>query len=291
MAAASPSIRTIFSTTASSGTRAVATRHSGREERWGATKDEHFRTLNRTINTSVGGSLYFGIKVELPCIKWSGFWPSIGWNSVLDIGLRGAATFGAGAMSKLIIHVNGDGLPDMTWKEGNSLYAYLNNGVDGFDVSQPFQVGGLGGKMEEDASTSLEIGASANIWGTGGGITYQTGWTNGLSTFSDINGDGYLDYLRAKTGSYWLNAAGGGVGERIFKNTNLDWGRSAAPSNYSDPQEENYKKSYYVQEPVRRWKAFRSGRVVVTQTGELIAFDRASEDGVALKTYAVTSHR
>ena len=257
----------------------------GPEEQWGATNDEHCRTLNRTINTSVGGSLYLGIKVELPTIKWDGWWPSLGWDEVINMGIRGAATFGAGAMSSTMIDANGDGLPDMAWKEGDNLFAYLNTGK-GFDVSRPFRVGGLGGKMEEDASTNLEIGASANIWGTGGGITYQTGWTNGLSTFSDVNGDGYLDYLRAKSGGYWLNVAGGAAGDRGFEYQGLNWGRKAPSPNYSDPQEENYRKSYYVQEPVRRWKSFRSGRVEVTQTGKLVDGDRASEDGVSLRTYA-----
>ncbi|WP_420209289.1 SpvB/TcaC N-terminal domain-containing protein [Candidatus Electronema sp. JC] len=103
--------------------------------------------------------------------------------------------------------INGDGLPDKLFANGN---VALNLGY-GFAAQEHW--GTI--KVSEGESQNVNAGAGFNdgIYGLGGGVSLSKGEQEGKKGWTDINGDGLLDYVRQSGGALnvALNAGNGFV--------------------------------------------------------------------------------
>src|SRR5690606_36692782 len=108
--------------------------------------------------------------------------------------------------------VNGDGLPDLIKKNGNSIDVYLNRG--GKLESTPYGWNNLSNVFESN-STNIGGGIGLSLWNSSvqGGVSLTSSWNNTKNTFIDINGDGLVDFVdtddnlgvRINTGNRFLN--------------------------------------------------------------------------------------
>ncbi|HTZ52065.1 MAG TPA: VCBS repeat-containing protein, partial [Spirochaetia bacterium] len=215
-----------------------------------------FKGLNASTTTSIGADLYLGLEFFI----WI---PFIGKVTFANFGVRGGVQTSSGATWGTLVDVNGDGMPDLTWKNGSSLGAYLNTGA-GFDLSRPFTLPGLSGLLDAERGDGFSFGMSAGILGTSGAVTWQESWQKGLSGFADVNGDGLVDYISAGDDRFRLN-----TGSELRA---VGWSGvpSAVEGGVGSLGEDTYASTYYLQEPFRAWKAYRSGTVVVDQQAALL---------------------
>jgi hypothetical protein len=182
-------------------------------------------------------------------------------------------TVGAGvsATNNTFLDINGDGLPDLLYYDiGGKLYASINDGQR-FEGAR--EIGSIGLLDQEDrASLSAGVRASVDPTGTIGiGVTGQASFTNTRTGFTDMDGDGFADFIQPGDTYKRNNGGTGGFSDR--KLDGLD--ANLAGWEMTEEEKASSEKLYYVQEPVRAWKASRSGTITVTQNASLIA----REDG------------
>lgn len=63
------------------------------------------------------------------------------------------------------------------------------------------------------------------------------------------------------------------------------YGSESALVQTEEIDEDSYKRTYYVQQPLRKWKAFSGGNIEIIQNAGLVDGDRVSIDGVRAVTY------
>ncbi len=239
------------------------------------------KPLASTSSSSVGANLYAGLEFFI----WI---PFVGTISLASLGITGGYNYTSSMSLGSLLDVNGDGLPDIAWKSGDTLQAYLNQG--GAFVGS-FGVTGLSGSLDKESQHTVSVGGSAGLAGVSAGVSYQHSWSDSSTGFADVNGDGFIDFVTKGQGQFGLNNGLSLPGQMALVQTN--WAMPADPpsgvpaANTLDA--DNYKRVYYQQEPVRKWRAYRSGTVRVEQTGRLIYPDSASLDGVQLYTYSDAS--
>lgn len=229
------------------------------------------QALQSTRTGSGGTSLYVGVQVRAPILG----------IVLASFGVRGGCGSSATAGEQVFVDVNGDGLGDAVSRSGDGLAARLNTG-GGFSES-PVYLGGLGeGSLDREGQTSAFLGASAGLLGATGALTKQYTWTEARTAFSDVDGDGYPDFLTAGSGSY---RRGDGMSF-----SPAPWTAPALPetgeSRPDSSEEEEYRRTYYVQAPLRKWKAWRSGEVEIRQGARLVDAGSSSADGLVLRTFA-----
>ncbi|NJL73204.1 MAG: hypothetical protein HC888_17520, partial [Candidatus Competibacteraceae bacterium] len=104
----------------------------GAEEIWGGDGSDRFDRPQKTVTSGAGGSLYIGLEVNY----WVPYFIGIRKANLFRLGARGGLGFSNTATLSSLLDVNGDGLPDVVWKDGASLYGYPNlNGA--FDAATP----------------------------------------------------------------------------------------------------------------------------------------------------------
>ncbi len=248
------------------------------EESWPAVYSAESKGLHDTRTTSAGGSLYTGVEIFI-------WFPFLGRRLVASFGVSGGVNFSASATRGTLLDINGDGLPDCAWQDGSALAGYLNQG-NGFDVSEVFRLPGLEDRLDRESQSSFCFGISGGLGPLRGGASAQRSWTAAKTTFADVNGDGFIDFLRAGNRNFGLNTGSELVSTPWLIEQGPD-GEPAAGSGAGTTAAETAEQQrvYYRQEPLRRWKAYRSGTVEVHQTGRLLNPEAASPDGLALRTY------
>ncbi|NJL73205.1 MAG: hypothetical protein HC888_17525 [Candidatus Competibacteraceae bacterium] len=138
---------------------------------------------------------------------------------------------------------------------------------------------GMTGLPDEERQQSHFLGASAAFGPASGDITFQTSWTDAYSTFSDINGDGFVDFVRKGEPGFALNDRGSSF-------VSTPWGFAdevASPTGIDGAEEESFRRQYLHRRTARRWKSYRSGRIEVRESAALDP--GASGDGIVLSTY------
>ncbi len=233
------------------------------------------RTLATTANSSVGGNLYTGLQFFI----WL---PFVGTIELASFGITGGYTYSTTSSLGSLVDINGDGLPDMVWRSGSTLQSYLNgNGA----FMNPFGVSGMGDAMDRETQNTLSIGTTAGIAAISGSLNYQYTWTDANTSFTDMNADGFIDFVTKNGMQFGLNNGLVQPGAMSFVSTPLIMTGAAGPQ-APDPRQDSFEKAYYKQEPVRKWRAYRSGTVEVDQTARLMNGNSVSQDGVALNTYS-----
>ncbi len=240
---------------------------------WSSVSDSVFPGLNQTRSYGVGASLYAGLKFELRKFKnWK-----FRWSTVFDIGVSGGVNFSNTITKSTLLDIDGDGLSDAVWKDWNHLKAYRNTG-SGFDTDNEILVSTMSASLNESNQLGYSLGASAGLFGATAAVTLQRNWTNGKSSFSDINGDGYIDFVKSDSSTFLMNTGGG------F--TTASYGsEGASVTQNEDIDEEEYKRVYSSQEPLRKWKSFTGGTVEIKQRAEMVNSTNISSDGVKAVTY------
>ena len=246
------------------------------EEDWAVPAAGAGKTLSSSANSSVGASLYTGLEFFI----WL---PFVGTQVIASVGITGGYNFSTGMSLGSLLDINGDGLPDMVWKSGDTLQSYLNRNGAFIDT---FGVSGLNDSMDKDTQNTVSIGGSAGLCGVSGALNYQYSWIDGVTGFADVNGDGFTDFLTKSGAQFGLNNGVSLPGQMALVPTT--WTMTGAPPSGAqpDPKADTYNKVYYRQEPVRKWRAYRSGTVEVEQSAQLQNGDSASLDGVRLYTYS-----
>ena len=241
------------------------------EQRWETPTSPGFRGLQTSVNTSAGGSLYVGIEISIRFLWWK--------RVIASFGVRGGLDFSTGFTKEGCFDLNGDGLPDAVGMEGSGLVACLNNG-HGFDVVPAFSLPGMAGRMDEESASSRSVGASAAFGVVNGGITRQSSSSEAERSFADVNGDGFLDVVEKGSSSFLLNTGSALISTPWRFGSPSDSGPQSA-----DPNEDEYQRTYFLQEPLRKWKAYRGGEIDVTQVASLLTPTAIQDEGVTLYTH------
>jgi RHS repeat-associated protein len=249
------------------------------EKRWGAGDSYNAKGLDEKVSVSLGGSLYAGVHLYVPK-----FW---GRKTIASFGIRGGINFGLNFSKSTMLDINGDGLPDMAWKDGPVLYSYLNRYNEEtdeqyFDIWNPYTVSGVSGLLNKGTQTSFSLGLSATLLGASGAVSKQYCWAESESSFADVNGDGYIDIVD-KGSQYWKRNTGSGS----FMDTHWVFGDEESPDNggIDAVQQERFNRTFYLQEPLKRWNAYVPGIVNIENDVQLLDSYGASSDGVEANTW------
>ncbi len=241
------------------------------EQSWDAPLSPDFNGLQTGVTTSAGGSLYLGIEISLKFLWWK--------KVIASFGVRGGLDFFTGFTRDGFFDLNGDGLPDAVGTEGSSLVACLNNG-HGFDPVPGFSLPGMAGRMDEENGSSRSIGLSAAFGPVSGGVTWQASSSEAERSFADVNGDGFLDVVEKGSSRFLLNTG------TALVSTPWQFGSPPEPGAVTiDPREDVYQRTYFLQEPLRKWKAYRGGEIDVAQSASLVTPSAIQDEGVTLSTH------
>ncbi|MGA2639466.1 MAG: SpvB/TcaC N-terminal domain-containing protein, partial [Spirochaetia bacterium] len=241
------------------------------EQKWDAPSGPEFKGLQTSLSTSAGGSLYVGVEISFQFLWWK--------KVIASFGVRGGLDFSTGFTKEGFFDLNGDGLPDAVGMEGSSLVACLNNG-HGFDLVPGFSLPGMAGRMDEESGSSRSVGLSAVFGPVIGGVTLQSSSSEAERSFADVNGDGFLDVVEKGSSRFLLNSGAALV------STPWRFGSPSEPGTVTvDPRENEYQRTYFLEEPLRKWKAYRGGEIDIAQSASLVTPSAIQDNGVALSTH------
>ena len=240
-------------------------------ESWNVGSEGKYDGLSSYMNASIEGSLSLGFAFYLPK-----FWHP-GRRKKGELSIHGGIGASVGGSTGAFMDANADGLPDLVWRAGGSLFAYLNTG-SGFDSSSEYRLGGLSSVMDKESSYNTSYGATASLGRLGGGITRQESWSSCETFFADVDGDGRPDFVKEGSRSYDYNTGSG------FVSAQWRFGGEADPGESAESDDAACQAMYYLEEPTRAWEAWRSGTVEVEQSASLLDAGRQAQ--LALCTYA-----
>jgi RHS repeat-associated protein len=241
-------------------------------QNWNLGSEGKYDGLSSSMTASIGGSLSSGFRFYIPKI-----WRP-GRKELAELSIHTGIGASIGGSTGTFLDANGDGLPDLVWRDSGSLYANLNTGSS-FDSSAPFRLSGISSVMDVESSYNIGYGATARFSALGGGVSKQESWSSCESSFADLNGDGLADFVTLDDASHCFLNTGSG-----FDREPLGFGAAVA-TDAADKNDAVYQAMYYLEEPVRAWQAWRSGTVEVTMHDlKLLEPDRTGQ--VALYTYA-----
>ncbi|MFN0248749.1 MAG: SpvB/TcaC N-terminal domain-containing protein [Kofleriaceae bacterium] len=164
--------------------------------------------------------------------------------------------------------MNGDGLPDQVYADGDQVYALYNQwrpGTNPFTLFAP-STGSLVGlsAMGHERRFAWNVGANIGAGPVGVSGTYRSEATSASRFLTDANGDGFVDYLRA--GGALLGQPSGA--DMVFTDAPFD--ATAAIDPRRDPLlggiANDLSSRLVLGDPVTRWVAPFTGHVVVTGT-------------------------
>ncbi|ORC38362.1 hypothetical protein B4O97_00980 [Marispirochaeta aestuarii] len=216
---------------------------------------EQVPALQKDRSLSLGGSLYTGVTLRRPKID---FWGGLKWVVAANFGLRAGMSSSSGRTEISLLDLSGDGLADIVLSKGKKAVCIPNRG-DYFDFENTINFGRLPREVNENDSTSCDIGLSVGVFPLSGSTTWQWGSSKTKSSYSDLDGDGFVDFIASDESGYRKNQQGTGFTDGQLRTS----GVSGEIVEISENELRSLENSYYIQEPLRRWKAYRSGTVRV----------------------------
>ncbi|UTC55709.1 hypothetical protein E4N69_00925 [Treponema sp. OMZ 906] len=216
-------------------------------------------------------------------------------NSVsISGGITASAGSGSGHSKRNFVDVTGDGIADIVeWKKGEiRIYEgkKQSDGKIGYEKAEYFDGKALKGLyLSENEDWNWSVGGKLDIsagispasGGAGMGLTKQ--WSRGesKSEFTDVNRDGYVDFV--SNGRYYENDRGrgfkGGVGLQ---------GAEKAGIGISEAEKKEAEKGHYFQEGVQAWRSEVSGEIEIgveiqeKGRGQLSVWKGTNKEGVKI---------
>jgi|GEM_PF-1170765 len=228
---------------------------------WG----DPFRNLNTAISGTGGASLTTGVS----------------FFGIAGVTISGGYTYTGGMNTGLMADINGDGLSDYAWTENKQLKTYLNNGA-GFD-SGFTSFSGLNSNMNVTGQHGTSIGIGANGFGASVSVTGQFSWPSSKTMLSDFNGDGYVDQLERGSSSFKMNNGSSFIPQSLVINNSGSL-PAVVPTAEELAEIADLKKSFYREDPLRRWTAPASGTIEVSHEIQALSAE-ISRDGLDCRTY------
>ena len=211
-------------------------------------------------------------------------------------GADGAVSEGNNYTEDTIVDINGDGMPDAVYQNGDEIIVYLNQGKDlGFSATplslslsrtlsyeldnEKTQSSSFGWNVYSGAGSKAE---TVNI-GVGYSEVYQKSTSTLNCSFIDIDRDGLVDIVESGELTYLKNK-----GNLVFEERSLYSDGDVIVTDITQKIEENekeeYRKTYFVQNPFRMWKAPLEGVVTITERAYGINREEAPLKSVIAKT-------
>ena len=261
----------------------------GETERW-----KRSGSIAESVHISGGGSGSGGSGVNFA-------------NSVsISTGITASAGRGKGHSKRSFVDVTGDGIADVVeWSPGG-IVVYEGKderkGKAGYEKAGFFDTRALKGVyLGENKDWNWSVGGKLDITGSAGPVSIGAGmgltkqWSRGESTsdFTDVNRDGYVDFV--SNGTYYENDGGKG-----FKAGAGLTGAEKAGVSVSEEEKAEAEKGHYFQEGVQAWRSKVSGDVEIVVevkekgNGRLSVWKGTNKEGVLLghcteeKTYVFT---
>ena len=218
----------------------------GETEEW-----EKSGSISESVHISGGGSGSVGVGVNI--------------ENALSIsgGMTGSGGVGRGYSKKNFVDVTGDGLADIVgWEKGKlKLYEAIReeNGKLIYAERKDFDFSALEGSfLSENEDSSWSIGGRVDIIvagiGANVGVTKQGSSGVNKAEFTDVNRDGFIDFV--SNGKYYENNQGKGFKEGVgFK------GAKNAKIKMSETEKKEMEKAHYFQEGIKAWRSPVSGIV------------------------------
>ena len=226
------------------------------------------KSLSSNNTLTAGASLYTGVSISIILPKLWGF----KMVNVASFGISAGGSYSRMWDSSTLMDVDGNGLPDVAWQKGSSLNFFPNMGNYLGSSSESF--GGASYVMNEGEQASFNIGASGGAGGISISASKDYSWSFGISTFADIDGDGLVDMVKKDQNSFKRN---NGTGFSSFPWGTVNTVSSAA---VDESVVKDFENGYYIEEPVRKWEAWKPGTVRVENDISLAQSTLRSEDGV-----------
>ncbi|QOW61186.1 toxin TcdB middle/N-terminal domain-containing protein [Treponema pedis] len=257
----------------------------GETERW-----EKKGSIAESVHISGGGSGSGGAGISLV--------------EVFSItgGITGSAGGGRGYSKRNFVDITGDGIADIVDWERGKIKVYEGKIGEGGEIR--YEEGSFDGKAiegkflseNEDSNWSIggKIDVSIKALGVSAGFTKQGSISESKSEFSDVNRDGYIDFISG--GKYYENEGGKRFkeGKELGKIENVKL-------KVNEEEKKESEKAHYFQEGIRAWRSKVSGEIGIEVEiknkgrGKLKVYKSASGDGKKLieceeeKTYRVTT--
>jgi len=227
---------------------------SGRIKVFGETEGwERSGSIGESVHISGGGSGSGGAGVNFT-------------NSVsISGGITASAGSGRGHSKRNFVDVTGDGIADIVeWKKGEiRIYEgkKQSDGKIGYERAKYFDGKALKGLyLSENEDWNWSVGGKLDISGpqVGAGMGLTKQWSRGESSseFTDVNRDGYVDFV--SKGRYYENDGGRG-----FKAGVALSGAEKTEIGVSKEEKEEAEKGHYFQEGVQAWRSAVSGEIEI----------------------------
>jgi len=233
-------------------------------------QDQRLRGLGGTESLSLGADFSFSVSIGFGAFQFG----SLG----VVAGLGTNTSWSTGSL----LDANGDGLPDYAWSEGGNLRVYLNEGGEAraFNTSVPAIFGGLGAQLDREKQNTAKIGGSAAAGGCSGSATWQESHSEARTMLLDLDGDGFGDLLNLDDPGHFRKGSAAGFERRGLE---LGGGAPAAARSGARPQND-YLKSYYIEEPVLAWESPLDAGISLTSEASLESTERRGP--LAVRIYA-----
>ncbi|HNV46196.1 MAG TPA: SpvB/TcaC N-terminal domain-containing protein, partial [Spirochaetota bacterium] len=210
----------------------------------------------------------------------------------ISAGMKIGSNWSQQETTKSLIDIDGNGVPDYVYLSGNQVHYSPNlAGPDGENrFGNDYQASGLFRNLGKEKSNGSTRGAQLfvtlpifEMLSVGAFVDRNEGESNSDRYFTDVNGDGFVDFVDG--GTVLFN---NGNGE--FSNTppeNFDQGSANISGiDFGEfPSRAELAADFYRDDPIRMWKAPYSGNVRISGTVQLVqkpleAGDYLTNDGV-----------
>ena len=205
-------------------------------------------------------------------------------------GITASAGSGSGHSKRNFVDVTGDGIADIVeWQKGDiRIYEgkKRSDGKIGYEKAEYFDGKALKGLyLSENEDWNWSVGGKLDISGpqAGAGMGLTKQWSRGesKSEFTDVNRDGYVDFV--SKGKYYENDGGSG-----FKAGVALSGAEKAGIGISEAEKKEAEKGHYFQEGVQAWRSEVSGEIEIgveiqeKGRGQLSVWKGTNKEGVKI---------